>query len=65
MGGTSDKLKGTGNVVKGKIKRQIGKDYGNDRLAAEGEGDVVKGKAQRVAGTVKQAVTDIKNTVKR
>jgi uncharacterized protein YjbJ (UPF0337 family) len=65
MSGTEDKLKGTGNEVKGRIKRQMGRDYGNERLAAEGEGDLVKGKAQRVAGTVKQAVTDIRHTVKR
>jgi uncharacterized protein YjbJ (UPF0337 family) len=54
---------GTGNEVKGKIKRQMGKDYGNTRLAAEG--DMVTRKVQRVAGAVKQAVTDIRSTVKR
>lgn len=65
MSGSGDKLKGMGNEVKGNLKRDLGKDTNNADLVAEGDADAAKGKTQQVVGTVKNAVHDIANTVKR
>lgn len=65
MSGSGDKLKGMGNEVKGNLKRDLGKDTHDPDLVAEGDADAAKGKTQQVVGTVKNAVHDIANTVKR
>lgn len=65
MSGSVDRLKGKGNELKGKLKQDIGIDTNDPDLVAEGESDEVKGKGQQVVGTVKDAVRDIANTVKR
>ena len=65
MSGTGDRLKGKGNELKGKLKQDLGYDTHNPDLVAEGEGDEAKGKTQQVVGTVKDAVRDVVNTVKR
>lgn len=65
MSGSADRLKGKGNELKGKLKKDIGIDTRNPDLVAEGETDETKGKTQQVVGTVKNAARDIVHTVKR
>ncbi len=65
MGGSGDKLKGVGNKLKGALKQALGKDTNDPDLVAEGEADRAKGKTQQVVGTVKNAVQEIADTVKR
>jgi uncharacterized protein YjbJ (UPF0337 family) len=65
MSGSADRLKGKGNELKGKLKKDIGIDTNDPDLVAEGEGDEAKGKTQQIVGTVKNAVRDIADTVKR
>ena len=65
MSGTKDRLKGKGNELKGKMKKDLGYDTNNPDLVSEGEGDEAKGKTQQVVGTVKDAVRDVVHTVKR
>jgi len=58
-------LKGMGNELKGALKQDLGKETNDPDLVAEGEADQAKGKTQQVVGTVKNAVQEIANTVKR
>lgn len=54
-----------GNELKGALKQDLGKETNDPDLVAEGEADQAKGKTQQVVGTVKNAVQEIANTVKR
>ena len=51
---TQDKVEGTGNQVKGKIKEQAGKVVGNPNLRDEGRSDQAAGKVQKKSGDVKK-----------
>lgn len=62
MGSTSDKLKGTGNQVMGKIKQGVGEATDNPKLEAEGHLQEGKGVTQKAIGNAKEAV---KKTVDR
>ncbi len=64
MSGLGDKVKGKVNEVKGGAKEAYGQETGNEEVAAEGKMDQAKGKGQGVVGTVKDAVSDIKDKVK-
>lgn len=62
MGSTSDKMKGTGNQVMGKIKQGVGQATDNPKLEAEGHLQEGKGVTQKAIGNAKEAV---KKTVDR
>ena len=51
---TRDKVEGTANQVKGKVKEQTGKAVGNPNLRDEGLADQAAGKVQKKAGDVKK-----------
>jgi len=65
MSGLGDKVKGKVNELKGDAKETYGRETGNEEIAAEGTMDRAKGKGQGVVGEVKEAVHDIKDTIKR
>lgn len=52
-----DRLKGTGNVIKGKAKAIVGEVTDDADLKSEGAVDKLKGKAQQLKADVKDAVT--------
>ena len=51
---TQDKVEGSGNQLKGKIKEHTGKAVGNPNLRDEGRADQAAGKVQKKAGDVKK-----------
>jgi uncharacterized protein YjbJ (UPF0337 family) len=51
-----DRIKGSAEQAKGKIKEIAGKVTGDAKLESEGKGDQVKGKVQNVIGGVKDAL---------
>jgi uncharacterized protein YjbJ (UPF0337 family) len=51
-----DRVKGSANVVKGKIKAAVGKAVGDAKLESEGEADKIKGKVQNAVGGLKDAI---------
>jgi uncharacterized protein YjbJ (UPF0337 family) len=51
-----DRIKGSAEQAKGKIKEIAGKATGDAKLESEGKGDQVKGKVQNVIGGVKDAL---------
>jgi uncharacterized protein YjbJ (UPF0337 family) len=63
MGSTADKIKGHANEAAGKVKEEVGKAVGNDRLEGEGVIQNVKGQTQVGVGkakdTVKKVVDDL------
>ena len=65
MSGLGDKVKGKVNELKGDAKETYGRETGNEEIAAEGTMDRAKGKGQGIVGEVKEAVHDIKDTIKR
>ena len=52
----TDRMNGTGNVIKGKAKKIVGEITDNPNLKGEGEVDKLKGKAQQAKANVKDAV---------
>jgi uncharacterized protein YjbJ (UPF0337 family) len=54
----ADRIKGSANQAKGKIKEVAGKAIGDSKLQSEGVADQVKGKVQNAVGGVKDAVKD-------
>ena len=54
----ADRIKGSANQAKGKIKEVTGKALGDSKLQSEGVADQVKGKVQNAVGGVKDAVKD-------
>jgi uncharacterized protein YjbJ (UPF0337 family) len=54
----ADRIKGSANQAKGKIKEVAGKALGDSKLQSEGVADQVKGKVQNAVGSVKDAVKD-------
>ena len=53
-----DRIKGSAEQAKGKIKEGVGKLTGDSRLKAEGKADKVKGKVQNTVGGIKDALKD-------
>jgi uncharacterized protein YjbJ (UPF0337 family) len=51
-----DRVKGTANQAKGKIKEVAGKATGDAKLQTEGVADQVKGKVQSAVGGAKDAL---------
>jgi uncharacterized protein YjbJ (UPF0337 family) len=56
--GSTDKLKGTVNKVKGEEKDQIGNTIKDASLRAEGKFDKLKGEAQMIVGELKDKFDD-------
>ena len=61
MSATTDKVKGATNEAVGKVKEQIGRATGSERLEGEGTIQEVKGKGQQALGDAKQATKDAVN----
>jgi len=59
--GSSDKIKGAVNKVKGEMKDQVGNATNNTSLQAEGKMDKLKGKAQDKIGNMKDRFSDSDN----
>jgi uncharacterized protein YjbJ (UPF0337 family) len=51
-----DRVKGSANVVKGKVKEAAGKALGDSKLEAEGKADKMKGKVQNAVGGLKDTL---------
>jgi len=56
-----DRVKGTGNQVKGALKSAAGKATGDTKLRAEGEADKLKGKVQNAVGGAKDAMREARD----
>jgi uncharacterized protein YjbJ (UPF0337 family) len=52
----NDRIKGSAQQAKGKVKEVTGKASGDKKLRAEGKADKVKGKVRNVIGSLKDAV---------
>ena len=50
-----DRIKGSGNQLKGTVKEAAGKAAGDAKLEAEGKADKLKGKVQNAIGGLKDA----------
>ena len=53
-----DRVEGSWEQAKGKVKEVAGRAVGNDRLRAEGEIDQVAGKTEKTYGDTKERVKD-------
>jgi uncharacterized protein YjbJ (UPF0337 family) len=53
-----DRIEGSANQAKGKVKEAAGKVTGDSKLQSEGLADQVKGKVQNAVGGIKDAVKD-------
>jgi uncharacterized protein YjbJ (UPF0337 family) len=53
-----DRIKGSMNEAKGKIKEAAGKMTGDEKLKREGQADQVAGKVQNVVGGIKDSVKE-------
>jgi uncharacterized protein YjbJ (UPF0337 family) len=51
-----DRIKGSAEQAKGKIKEVAGKMTGDSKLEAEGQADQVKGKVQNTSGGIKDSL---------
>jgi uncharacterized protein YjbJ (UPF0337 family) len=51
-----DRIEGSANQAKGKIKEAAGKAVGDSKLQSEGVADQVKGKVQNAVGGFKDAI---------
>jgi uncharacterized protein YjbJ (UPF0337 family) len=51
-----DRIKGSAEQAKGKVKEVAGKVLGDSKLQSEGKGDQVKGKVQNAIGGFKDAL---------
>ena len=51
-----DRIKGSGEQAKGKLKEAAGKVTGDSKLRSEGKADQVKGKVRNAVGGLKDAV---------
>lgn len=56
--GFSDKLKATGNKLKGEVKEAIGNATDDPKLQAEGKADKLKSSAQEKFGEVKETISN-------
>jgi uncharacterized protein YjbJ (UPF0337 family) len=53
-----DRIKGSAEQAKGKVKEWAGKATGDAKTEGEGKADQVKGKVQNTVGGLKDAVRD-------
>jgi uncharacterized protein YjbJ (UPF0337 family) len=53
-----DRIEGSAEQAKGKIKEVAGKATGDSKLETEGKSDQVKGKVQNTVGGIKDAVKE-------
>lgn len=53
-----DRVKGSAQSIKGKIKEVAGKVTGDSKLQAEGKADQVGGKVRNAVGGAKDAIRD-------
>ena len=51
-----DRVKGSAEQAKGKVKEVAGKVLGDSKLESEGKGDKVKGKMQSAVGGIKDTL---------
>jgi uncharacterized protein YjbJ (UPF0337 family) len=51
-----DRINGSAEQAKGKIKETVGKAMGDKKLESEGKGDQIKGKVQNAVGGLKDAL---------
>jgi uncharacterized protein YjbJ (UPF0337 family) len=51
-----DRIEGSAEQLKGKIKETAGKAMGDKKLESEGKGDQIKGKVQNAVGGLKDAL---------
>ena len=51
-----DRIEGSAEQAKGKVKEVAGKVVGDSKLESEGKGDQVKGKIQNTIGGIKDTV---------
>jgi uncharacterized protein YjbJ (UPF0337 family) len=51
-----DRIQGSAEQAKGKIKETAGKAMGDKKLEREGKGDQIKGKMQKAVGGLKDAL---------
>jgi uncharacterized protein YjbJ (UPF0337 family) len=51
-----DRIEGSAQQLKGKIKETAGKAMGDKKLESEGKGDQIKGKVQNAVGGLKDAL---------
>jgi uncharacterized protein YjbJ (UPF0337 family) len=51
-----DRIKGSAEQAKGKVKEVVGKLTGDSKLKSEGQADQLKGKIQNAIGGVKDAL---------
>jgi uncharacterized protein YjbJ (UPF0337 family) len=51
-----DRIQGSAEQAKGKIKETAGKTMGDKKLVREGKGDQMKGKMQNAVGGLKDAL---------
>ena len=59
-----DRVEGTGNQVKGSVKKGAGKVTGNQQLEREGSSQKSKGKVQEGWGKTKDAARDAGDAIK-
>jgi uncharacterized protein YjbJ (UPF0337 family) len=60
MSSTTDKAKGYANKAAGKLKQEVGKVVGSDKMRAKGAAQALKGNAQVCIGKVKDAAKGAK-----
>ena len=53
-----DRIKGSAEQAKGKVKEVAGKLTGDSKLTSEGQADQLKGKVRNAVGGVKDALRD-------
>ena len=51
-----DRIKGSAEQAKGKVKEVAGKLTGDSKLEGEGKGDQIKGKIQNTVGGIKDTL---------
>ena len=56
-----DRIEGSAEQAKGKVKEVAGKVTGDSKLETEGKADKIKGKAQNAIGGIKDAARDALN----
>lgn len=53
-----DRVKGSAQNIKGKVKEGIGKAMGDSKMETEGKGDQVAGKVKNAVGGIKDSLRD-------
>jgi len=51
-----DRIVGSAKIVKGKVKKAVGKAIGDTKLEAEGNADKIEGRIQNTVGGVKDTL---------